>query len=85
MFPIVFPSHVILTFACSIQVNHLGTTLISLLLLPRLEQTAQKYGTKPRLTVVTSDRHFQITFKADVLQSRGIVEKLSSREYCTSR
>jgi retinol dehydrogenase 12 len=68
-----------------IQINHLSTALVSLLLLPLLVQTAEKYGTNPRLTVTASDVHLNCTFKPDVLQSPRILEKLSDREYCTSR
>ncbi|PYI09450.1 dehydrogenase [Aspergillus sclerotiicarbonarius CBS 121057] len=47
----------------NVQVNHLGTALLSLLLLDPLQQTAKKKGTPSRLTIVTSEVHFWTEFK----------------------
>ncbi|KAI1364441.1 NAD(P)-binding protein [Xylaria arbuscula] len=41
-----------------VQVNHLGTALLSLLLLRPLKATASSKGTKTRLTIVSSENHF---------------------------
>ncbi|PLB50218.1 dehydrogenase [Aspergillus steynii IBT 23096] len=41
-----------------VQVNHLGTALLSLLLLAPLQKTATERGSAPRLTIVTSEVHF---------------------------
>ncbi|PWY82067.1 dehydrogenase [Aspergillus heteromorphus CBS 117.55] len=45
------------------QVNHLGTSLLSLLLLHPLQHTARATGTPSRLTIVTSEVHFWTPFK----------------------
>lgn len=44
------------------QVNHLGTSLLSLLLLPNLISTAIKAGSPSRLTIVSSEVHFWTPF-----------------------
>ncbi|PYH95596.1 dehydrogenase [Aspergillus ellipticus CBS 707.79] len=46
-----------------VQVNHLGTSLLSLLLLGPLQKTAKLTGTPSRLTIVTSEMHFWTPFK----------------------
>ncbi|PWY81750.1 dehydrogenase [Aspergillus sclerotioniger CBS 115572] len=47
----------------NVQVNHLGTALLSLLLLEPLQRTAKTTGTPSRLTIVTSEVHFWTEFK----------------------
>lgn len=47
----------------SIQVNHLGTSLLSLLLLPPLRATAAQIGIPSRLTLTSSEVHMWTTFK----------------------
>ncbi|KAI1080455.1 NAD(P)-binding protein [Whalleya microplaca] len=42
----------------NVQVNHLGTALLSLLLLGLLKRTATATGLPARLTIVTSENHF---------------------------
>ncbi|KAL9636697.1 MAG: hypothetical protein Q9164_002658 [Protoblastenia rupestris] len=52
----------------TVTTNVVSTFLLALLMLPKLRETAKKFNTKPRLTVVTSDLHFVATFperKAD--------------------
>ncbi|KAH8435028.1 6-phosphogluconolactonase sol3 [Aspergillus melleus] len=46
----------------NVQINHLGTSLLSLLLLPVLQKTASTQGTPSRLTIVTSEMHFWSKF-----------------------
>ncbi|KAI0478371.1 NAD(P)-binding protein [Xylariaceae sp. FL0804] len=46
----------------NVQVNHLGTSLLSLLLLGPLKATAKAKGSKTRLTIVSSENHFWIKF-----------------------
>ncbi|KAE8151806.1 dehydrogenase [Aspergillus avenaceus] len=46
-----------------VQVNHLGTSLLSLLLLPILQNTSKIHRSTPaRLTIVTSEVHFWTKF-----------------------
>ncbi|KKY39907.1 putative short-chain dehydrogenase reductase [Diaporthe ampelina] len=41
----------------TITVNVVSTFLLALLMLPQLKETAKRFGTRPRLTVVTSEVH----------------------------
>ncbi|KAI1821156.1 NAD(P)-binding protein [Xylaria intraflava] len=45
------------------QVNHLGTALLSLLLLSPLQKTAVATSTPSRLTIVSSENHFWVDLK----------------------
>ena len=47
----------------TITVNVLGTFLLAMLLLPKLRETGQMMGTKPTLTILTSDLHAQAKFE----------------------
>ncbi|KAI4168062.1 MAG: hypothetical protein LQ343_006695 [Gyalolechia ehrenbergii] len=47
----------------TIQVNHLATSLLSLLLLPPLRQTAARFGKPSRLTFTASEVHMWTQFK----------------------
>ncbi|KAL8813216.1 MAG: hypothetical protein Q9223_000969 [Gallowayella weberi] len=47
----------------TIQVNHLATALLSLLLLPPLRQTATKYRKPSRMTLTASEVHMWASFK----------------------
>jgi retinol dehydrogenase-12 len=79
-----FCRHQILTL-CRLQVNHLSTMLLSLLLLPRMLQTADVYGTHPHMAVVCSETHFTTDFDKlkKLLAAPSFLEEMSSREYCT--
>ncbi|KAK8028409.1 NAD(P)-binding protein [Apiospora marii] len=46
----------------NVQVNHLGTAYLSLLLLPSLYATAKQTGRPARLTIVASEVHFWTPF-----------------------
>ncbi|OTA89002.1 hypothetical protein M434DRAFT_115200 [Hypoxylon sp. CO27-5] len=46
-----------------VQVNHLGTALLSLLLLVPLKKTAATTGSPARLTIVSSENHFWAKLK----------------------
>ncbi|KAF1976561.1 putative 3-oxoacyl-reductase [Bimuria novae-zelandiae CBS 107.79] len=47
----------------NVQINHLGTSAVSLTILPCLRRTARKINAPTRLTVVSSEGHFWIPFK----------------------
>ncbi|KAH7882551.1 hypothetical protein F5I97DRAFT_1906004 [Phlebopus sp. FC_14] len=68
-----------------IQVNHLATALLSLLLLPRLVETGKKTGIHSRLVIVASDVHYWAVLKDDVKHSQTPLAKLSNKEYCTPK
>ena len=42
--------------------NVVSTFLLAILMLPKMRETAQRYNTTPRLTVVSSDLHFIARF-----------------------
>ncbi|TFL01331.1 hypothetical protein BDV98DRAFT_567919 [Pterulicium gracile] len=65
-----------------LQVNHLATSLLCLLLLPKLAQSSQaKTDRRPRLTIVASETHFWTKFDAEATESDNLLEKLSNEEY----
>lgn len=47
----------------TITVNVIGTFLVAVLLLPKMRESAEVMGTKPTLTVLTSDLHAMAKFK----------------------
>ncbi|KAF2275722.1 short-chain dehydrogenase/reductase SDR [Westerdykella ornata] len=47
----------------NVQINHIGTSLVSLQILPALQKTARIAGQPSRLTIVSSEGHFWIPFK----------------------
>jgi NAD(P)-dependent dehydrogenase (short-subunit alcohol dehydrogenase family) len=53
----------------SVQVNNLSTSLLALLLLPHLLETAQKYNTTPRLVVVSSEMHYWTKFEQRLIDA----------------
>jgi retinol dehydrogenase-12 len=65
------------------QVNHLSTALLALRLLPLMQRTAERFGSHPRLVVVSSDMHFFVNIDDEVMGSPRILETLSQREFCT--
>ena len=65
----------------SLQVNHLGTALLSLLLLPRLVNTGEKFGSTSRLVIVSSGVHYWAFLPEDVKGSPNLVARLSSVDY----
>jgi len=47
----------------TVTTNVTSTFLLALLVLPKLQETAQNFNTLPRLTIVASDAHFFTKFK----------------------
>ncbi|KAI0425448.1 short-chain dehydrogenase/reductase SDR [Xylaria sp. FL1042] len=79
-----------------VQVNHLGTSLLSLHVLGPLDRTAKATGSPGRLTIVSSEVHFWAKFKelnaANALKELDInrdcfkgLEKMSNERYNTSK
>jgi len=62
----------------NVQINHLATSLLSLLLLPTLQRTAQIAGKPSRLTIVSSEGHFWIPFKERT--ASNILERMDEKE-----
>ncbi|KAF5383770.1 hypothetical protein D9615_003778 [Tricholomella constricta] len=67
----------------TLQVNCLSLSLLALRLLPQMIQTSEKYATRPRLVVVTSEVHFWSNIEKSVLEGNEIYKTLGSKEYCT--
>ncbi|KAF5345779.1 hypothetical protein D9758_011883 [Tetrapyrgos nigripes] len=66
-----------------LQVNHLGPTLLALLLLPKMMETAKKHNTIPRFVSVASDNHHWIDIEKQVIEAPNSMELASSKEYCS--
>jgi NAD(P)-dependent dehydrogenase (short-subunit alcohol dehydrogenase family) len=65
----------------TITTNVVSTVLLGLLLLPKLKETAQRYNTRPHLTVVSSEVHFRTSFPERKTPSgQSIFEALSDKE-----
>ena len=67
----------------SLQVSHLSTSLLALLLVPRLDKTAHQFGFHPRLVIVSSGVHFFASISHDVIACTNILDRLSNPNYCT--
>lgn len=59
----------------TITTNVISTTLLGLLVLPKLRETAEKFGVTPHLTIVSSSVAFQASFKER--KAGNIFEKLN--------
>jgi retinol dehydrogenase-12 len=82
--PLFFPAELMFN-TYRIQVNHLSTSLLTLLLLPTIARTAEKYNTNPHVTVVSSDMHLMIKkFPSTITEKPSILEALSDPAYCNS-
>jgi len=71
-------------YESSLQVNHLGTSLLSLLLLPVLVKTANEAKTASRLVIVTSDMHYFADITKQEQAAASIIAKLNDKDYSTS-
>ncbi|KAH7922271.1 NAD(P)-binding protein [Leucogyrophana mollusca] len=66
----------------TIQVNHLSTALLSLLLLPHLSRSSSS-STPSRLVIVSSDVHYLASIQPEVESSPTPLKLLGSKEYST--
>jgi len=66
----------------TLQVNHLATALLTLLLLPYVKKSPGSSPT-PRIVIVASEVHYLIPSMPEA-ESPSILEKLNDKEYCTS-
>jgi hypothetical protein len=69
-----------------IQVNHLSVMLLIILLFPCLLKAVSS-GTppNPRVVIVSSVAHYWTKFTKAEVESDKILQKLSDKNYCTSR
>ncbi|KAF8903502.1 short-chain dehydrogenase [Gymnopilus junonius] len=68
----------------SVQTNDLSTSLLGLLLLPRLLETAEKYNTTPRLVVLASELHYWAKLDKSVLDSPNPLREYALKDRLTS-
>ncbi|KAG1738024.1 hypothetical protein EDB19DRAFT_1852582 [Suillus lakei] len=66
----------------TLQVNHLATSLLSLLLIPQLVAAGEKSSTPSRMVIVSSGVHYWITPAKEVKASSKPLEKLGSEKWC---
>ncbi|KAF7966701.1 hypothetical protein HWV62_37328 [Athelia sp. TMB] len=71
-------------YESQLHVNHLGTTLLSLLLLPTLLKTGTESSIPARLVVVSSDMHYWTSISKKEQASPNILATMNSKEHCTS-
>jgi len=70
----------------SIQVNHLSAVLLTILLFPcLLKAVSSGTSPNPRVVIVSSDVHYWTQFSETEVGSDNILQKLSDKDYCTSR
>ncbi|KAG1730894.1 hypothetical protein EDB19DRAFT_1739666 [Suillus lakei] len=69
----------------TLQVNHIATSLLSLLLIPQLVAAGIKSSTPSRMVIVSSGVHYWITLAKEVKASSKLLETLSSKEWCTPK
>ena len=67
-------------FESTITVNVVSTFLLSLLLLPKLKATAQKYNVRPNLTIVSSAVHGWTTFPERTAPEGKLFETISTEK-----
>ncbi len=60
----------------TVTTNVVSTFLLALLMLPKLRETAQRFNTAPRITVVSSELHFMAKFEEGKEEGRGVFEAL---------
>ncbi|TFY63392.1 hypothetical protein EVG20_g6340 [Dentipellis fragilis] len=68
----------------TLQVNDLSCTLLSLLLLPRLIESAKTSASRPRMVIVASEVHFWVKVNEEERASPRILDKVNDKQYCES-
>jgi retinol dehydrogenase-12 len=74
-------------YETTLVVNVLGTFLLALLLLPKLRETASKYGVLPRIAIVGSAVHFWANTKSltGIPTSESIFKTLSDEKWSVTQ
>lgn len=65
-----------------LQTNHLGSSLLVLLLLPAIRAAESKGAQAPRIVVVSSDAHAMTTFDEEILAHSTPLKRMSEADYC---
>ncbi|OTA95459.1 hypothetical protein M434DRAFT_69350 [Hypoxylon sp. CO27-5] len=63
----------------TLTINVVSTFLLAFLMLPKLKETAVRFNTQPRLTIVTSDTHYFVDFP-EKDAPEGIFNNMNNRE-----
>ncbi|KAF7966700.1 hypothetical protein HWV62_37326 [Athelia sp. TMB] len=71
-------------YESQLHVNHLGTTLLSLLLLPALLKTGTESSIPARLVIVSSDMHYWTSISKKEQASPNILSTMNNKEHCTA-
>lgn len=66
---------------CSLQVNHLSTSLLTFLLVPNLAKAASLHGSSSRVVIVSSGAAFASTFDEEFMKG-DFLAKLNDKELC---
>lgn len=69
----------------SFQVNYLSTSLLALLLLPRMVETAKNYEVTPRIVVVTSEVHYWAKIDKAILEAPNPLKAYGSLDNFTPK
>ncbi|KAJ6485601.1 hypothetical protein C8R45DRAFT_903286 [Mycena sanguinolenta] len=67
----------------SLQVNHLSTSLLALLLLPAMVRTAEQHSTVPRIVVVSSGAFHWVKVNKSVYEDPEVLKTLGGAQYCS--
>jgi len=68
----------------SLQTNYIAPSLHSLLLLPRMIETAEKYGTHPRLVIVSSSAAFSAKLDKSVIHESSPLRLIGSKKWLSN-
>ncbi|TFY70512.1 hypothetical protein EVG20_g2488 [Dentipellis fragilis] len=66
----------------TLQINDLSCALLSMLLLPRMLESAKTSISRPRMVIVASEVHFWATVNDEERASPRILDKANNKEYC---
>lgn len=69
---------------CRLQVDHLGTSLASLLLIPNLVRAAKEKHTTSRMVVTASETHMFTTID-ELVATPEVLKSLNDPEHCTPK
>lgn len=67
-----------------LHTNNFGPGLLVIRLVPKMIETARRFGIPdPRIVVAASDVHYWTTFEDELVELANILARLLSKEYCT--
>ncbi|KAJ3570468.1 hypothetical protein NP233_g4386 [Leucocoprinus birnbaumii] len=66
----------------TLQTNDLSLSLLSLLLLPRMIETVERFKVTPRIVFVSSDLHYLSKLKDSIFESPNAFALMSQKDFC---